>query len=249
MLKKATIPKTIYPKRKNYLILIAIPVMMALFTLPCFASDTAEPQEECWICGVKGVPFPDEDINRYVGQIIDPDIISKINHLVEERYPGHSTSFTFKMLDSETECIYLEDGKIMSRPHRMLLTSYLDHGVISPEGQVLELPLAGIDTLLAGPYYYSGTLNSGSGRVHNSHYLVGIYEFESHTSWTPTYADMGIGLYNYNTGWGVYYPYYDSPADDISYNWDYPYYYGFLVVNLEPCTTVSYSGYYYYNAE
>lgn len=235
---------------KKYLTLLAVPVLIALLAVPCFASDTAQPQDECWICGVKGVPFPDEEINCHVGQVIDKSVISEINRLVEERYPGHYTSFTFKPIEYEKYNVKDIGGQdaVMWQFHKILLVSYLDHGVISPEGEVLESPVAEKVKPLAGPYPYSGSLNQGYGRVHGRHYLSGTYVFESHTSWTPNYADMGIGLMNLDTEIGVTQTYTSSPADDFSYNWDYPYYYGLFIANLSS-TTVSYSGYYYYYAE
>jgi len=123
-------------EREKCLTLLAVPLIMALLAIPCLASDTTQPQDECWICGVKGVPFPDEDINRYVGQVINASVISEINRLVQERYPGHYTSFTFKPIEYEEYHVKDRGGQyeVMGQFHKILLVSYLDHGVISPEG-------------------------------------------------------------------------------------------------------------------
>lgn len=143
---------------KPVLLLLAVGMLFAVCTVSvlCLDSGEAELQKEmdefeCWVCGVRGVPFPDDDINRYVGQVVDPSVISEIDRLVEERYPGHYTTFTFKIIDNETEWIYLGDNTWEFRPHKMLLTSYLDHGIISPEGEVLEPPVAEQVKPQAGP--------------------------------------------------------------------------------------------------
>jgi len=131
-------------ERKKYLTLLAVPVLIALLAIPCSASDRAQPQDECWICGVKGVPFPDEDINRYVGQVIDPSIILELTLLVQERYPGHCTSFTAKPIEYEEYHVKDRGGQweVMCQFHKILLISFLDHGVISDDGRVLEPPVA-----------------------------------------------------------------------------------------------------------
>ncbi|MBW1932312.1 MAG: hypothetical protein JRI56_04680 [Deltaproteobacteria bacterium] len=188
----------------RHMTMLVVSVLMALLVIPCFASNTEQFQDESWLCGVRGVPFPDEEINRYVGQVIDPSIILELTLLVEERYPGHCTSIEGKTVEGETiETIYRGEKTTFIHFHKILLISFLDHGVIGPGGEVLEPPVAEQTRSkfsseqvkpLSGPYPYSGTLTSGSWKIHNKHYLAGTYEFESHTSWTPSYANMGIGL-------------------------------------------------------
>lgn len=129
-------------------------LFFACLTVPYLASSPAvsEPSEdECWICGVKGVPFPDDDINRYVGQVVEPGVVAELGRLVDERYPGHCISFSFKIIEEETEWISLGGDQWEFRPKRFILTSFFDHGVISPEGEVLEPPVGQQVKPQAGP--------------------------------------------------------------------------------------------------
>jgi len=194
------------------ILLLAVGLLFACCIVPCFCADSAPPnsQEEngCWVCGVRGVPFPDEDINRYVGHVVDPGVIAEIGRIVEERYPGHYISFSFKMIENETNWIPLGDNNREVHFNKILLTSCLDHGLIDSGGKVLEPPVAELTNSkdgaeqvepLAGPFPYSEDLSPRSGKIHGYHYLAGLYEFESHTSWSPSGVDMDIGLWNHDT--------------------------------------------------
>ena len=59
-------------------------------------------------------------------------------------------------------------------------------------------------------------------------------------------VDMCIGIKNLDTGVYSCSRYSSSPADDIRHAWDWPYYYGIYLKNLDNYLTVSYSGYYYW---
>jgi hypothetical protein len=155
-LEKKTLREIIIAERQKYLTILAVKVLIVLLAVPCFASDTAQPQDECfasdtaqpqdecWICGVKGVPFPDEDINRYVGQVVDWSMIAELDRLVDERYPGHCTSLTFKPIEYEEFHVKDRCGQdtVMIHLHKVLLGAFLDHGIIGPGGEVLEPPVA-----------------------------------------------------------------------------------------------------------
>lgn len=126
---------------------IIVGVLIASYLIPCSHSNSAPEDsevDECWICGVKGVPFPDEDINRYVGQIVDWSIVVKLDRLVDERYPGHCTSLTLKPIEYEEFHVKDRGGQdtVMIHVHKVLLGAFLDHGIIGPGGEVLEPPIA-----------------------------------------------------------------------------------------------------------
>jgi hypothetical protein len=135
--------------------LVLIGLFILTYTVPGFSSDKAGGEDECYICGVRGVPFPDEEINRYIGRIIDTSLISEIDCMVEEKYPGHYTSFTFEILDAETEWNYLGDDTWQIHFKKVRLINYLDHGIIDDNGEVLAPPVSETKDVkvlpLAGP--------------------------------------------------------------------------------------------------
>ena len=122
------------------------------------------------------MPFPDEDINRYIGKIGPASMIKEICLLIEERYPGHCPLIEFKMIEADQKWIIDRGGQRTLAIHflKIQITEILGHGVLGPHGEVLEPPAAeqtksedsteqtgSVGPTGMGPYYYSETLEPG----------------------------------------------------------------------------------------
>ena len=109
------------------LVLTVVVVIVAARVLPCLGSSYAEGVGyACWWDGIREVPFPDEDINRYVGRVIDWSVFLELIRLVDERYPGHGVTVYFKSI--EAEWVDLGGDTWEGRFDKVLLISFLDRG-------------------------------------------------------------------------------------------------------------------------
>ena len=169
------------------------------------------------------VPFPDKEIQQYVGKEIGIDVMKEINEFITSKYPDHVSSITFREIEAEEH----EGIGPMGEPilwvsvTKLELIEALDYGLDSnpPPESTRRV------------YSYSGTLSPGVGKWHGNYYLYGTAEFTSDTSWTPSNVPMHIGLLNKDTMYFGYHVYSSSPAYDIIRNWNYPYYYAHCVRN------------------
>ena len=93
---------------------------------------------ETFLNGVRGVPFPDEDINRYLGKVVDARVMLEIQRLIDERYPGHRISITGR--DVEMEPIEV-GGRRLFKFRKAIIYEVLDHGVFA-RGELIEPPIA-----------------------------------------------------------------------------------------------------------
>lgn len=171
------------------------------------------------------VPLQDEDLKQYIGRVLDLNEFKEFGHLLYEKYPSpdYHTSVEFKIIEStkwsETdgmgETIFFEQIK------KLLISKvyiYYDNATFTQ-----MKPLSS--------YYYSGTVSPGYLRYDRLFYLIGIAEFSSDTSWSPSDKPFDIGLLNYDTMTLGCHRYSSSPAHDNIRNWNYPYNYAHAVGN------------------
>lgn len=122
------------------------------------------------------VPFPDKEIQQYVGKEIGIDVMKEINEFITSKYPDHVSSITFREIEAEeNEGIGpMGEPVLWVKVTKLELIEALDYGVDSnfqPEST-------------RRVYSYSGTLSPGVGKWHGNYYLYGTAEFTSDTSWT-----------------------------------------------------------------
>jgi len=172
------------------------------------------------------VPFPDEEIQQYIGKEIDMSTMKEINNFITSKYPDHISSITFREIETEEHEGLGPEGEpiLWVRVNKLELIEVLDYG-LNPNPNRLSKSIS------RTTYSYSGTLKPGIGKWHGNYYLYGTAEFTSDTSWTPSNVPMHIGLLNKDTMYFGYHVHSRSPAYDIIRNWDYPYYYAHCVRN------------------
>ncbi|MCS7364004.1 MAG: hypothetical protein NDF54_01010 [archaeon GB-1867-035] len=195
-----------------------------------------------WVCASEyPKPFPDEEINKYIGKVVDASVLNEIAMLIEKKYPDHLFAIIFKIIEADTRWITDRGGQptYEIKAHKILIASIVDWGPKSPSDNTTPL----------WQYHYEVTLSGGYGAVHGNYYIQGVSVFESATYWNVVSSSsggtyIGVGLWNWNENLGRYHRYYDTPAWDTSYTWFYPAYYGHSVHNPQGNPTVYYDWYY-----
>lgn len=183
-------------------------------------------------------PFPDDEINNYIGKEVTPEELHQLVILIKTKYPNRSFLIKFKIVDAEIKWIKDVKGRpaIELKLKRLIIAEILDYGEdnsIQPEWQ----------------YHYEVTLPPGYAAMHRYHYIQGLAVFDSLTYWNVinNYNDIGVGLWNWNELRGRYHIYDETPIWDTSYTWSYPAYYSHSIWNLSESTihaNVYYDWYY-----
>jgi len=136
----------------------------------------------------------------------------KILHTLYERYPDHQFTITAEDIEAKgtvtypngtTAKFFIRDGKewppyeripegseFWVKVYKLRLIEILDHGIIdlgdNPPHWTVGSSTSNTVVPKAGPFPYEGTLSPQQWRTHGRVYTTGPYEFESHTSWTPS---------------------------------------------------------------
>lgn len=138
------------------ILLVASALFAAYWVVPGLCSDASSSSTEEPNSSVYGdewyrmhgvpvpVPFPDEEINSYIGKVYHGSVIGEIGRLIEEKYPGHQPLIKFKVIESEERWGIDRGGQPTLYIHfqKILIVEILDCGALGPNGGVLEPPVA-----------------------------------------------------------------------------------------------------------
>jgi hypothetical protein len=166
----------------------------------------------------------DDGISKYLGKEFKAGegALANLEALIEEQYPGQQSMYILKLLETN------EQEGIDKAGNPTYFTKLERYKIV--EVTVGQTIFSSETDGITRSYSYGTTLNPGYLAIHGNYYLTGPAEFSSTTYWSPAYT-FHIGLYNRDTEYFGYHIKISSPAYDLSYNWDYPYYYAHAVRN------------------
>jgi len=87
-----------------------------------------------WIQANEPKPFPDDEINQYIGKVVDPKVLNDIANLIESKYPDHIFGIKFKIIDKEEHWITDRGGQhtLVIKLKRILIAGIYDEGLKNP---------------------------------------------------------------------------------------------------------------------
>ncbi|MFB0543718.1 MAG: hypothetical protein ACETVR_02945 [Candidatus Bathyarchaeia archaeon] len=88
-----------------------------------------EPRARSRVYWERCIPFPDEDINKYVGKVVDASKLGEIGGLIKEKYGTRSYSIEFYEIEAE---LIQKDNKLIGHISKVLITNILDQRKTGP---------------------------------------------------------------------------------------------------------------------